>query len=56
MPRSVLAKEADATSAKMIDELKELTTKLGKELDDLHAVADSASKTLVAAQAPAAPQ
>eukprot|EP00960_Hanusia_phi_P028839 747615-Hanusia_phi.AAC.1 len=32
MPRSVLAKEADATSAKMIDELKELTTKLGKEI------------------------
>ena len=72
LPKSILAKEADATSTKMIDELKEMTSKLGREvcaciafcfcltcatkLDDLHSVADSASKTLVSVQVQAPQQ
>lgn len=46
LPKQVLAKEADATSAKIIQDLKDITAKLGSELEDMHGVADNACRQL----------
>jgi len=46
LPKQVLGKEPDATSARMIQELKDISTKLGSELEEMHKVAEIASRSL----------
>jgi hypothetical protein len=48
LPKNVVSKDKDVTSESMIAELKQMTTLLNAELEDLHAVADQASRKLAA--------
>jgi len=55
LPKQVLGKEPDATSARMIQELKDISTKLGSELEEMHKVAETASRSLSLERSAVAP-